>query len=65
MQQMVSNLIYILYNLTGYIKKIGPYFVLRFFHTFIREYTTWTNIFGYSFIENVDNRIYILTFIRE
>ena len=34
------------------------YFAFQFIRTFICEYTTWTNIFGYSFIKNVDNRIY-------
>ena len=37
---------------------MGPYFAFKFIRTFIREYTTWTNIFGYSFMKNVDDRIY-------
>ena len=36
-----------------------PYFVLQFICTFICEYTSWTNILGYSFMKNVDNRIYL------
>ena len=39
--------------------KIGPYFVFKFICAFIPEWTTWTNIFGYSFMKIVDNQTYL------
>ena len=55
---MLINLIYLLSNKICYFNKISPYFVFKFVRTFIHEYTTWTNVFGYSFMKNVDNRKY-------
>ena len=46
-------------NLTSYMIKIGPYFAFQFTRTFICEYTTWTNIFGYSFTQVFDHQMYL------
>ena len=32
-------------------KIFGQYFSFGYIHTFICEYTTWTNIFGHSFVK--------------
>ena len=46
-------------KLTYYIIKISPYFAFKFIGTFICEYSNCTNRFGYSFMKNVDDQIYL------
>ena len=58
MQQILSKLMYPSKNSTYYMIKNGSYCVFNFVCTFIHEYNTVMNIFGYSFMKNVDNQIY-------
>ena len=47
---LISFLIFTI-NLYLFAIIFGQHFSFEYIHIFIREYTTWTNIFGYSFIK--------------